>query len=102
MKNRLAEDIDLSLAEGWNEVDLEKGPSLDQLVVDDPEALARLNEAIAYERMLELADRREWASKNPIPCPYCGTEQVQLTQWFTKTLQYKCRHCKQKFVRTIK
>lgn len=96
MKNQLAEDLDLSLPEGWAEVDLEKGPVLSKGCdeIEVPE--------INWTTVLEMADRREWARKHAEPCPFCDSIQVQLTQWATPTLQFKCRTCKQKFVRTIK
>lgn len=96
MKNQLAEDLDLSLPEGWTEVDLEKGPvpfkGCDEIEVPE----------INWATVLEMADRREWARKHAKPCPFCDSIQVQLTQWATPTLRFKCRTCKQKFVRTIK
>lgn len=95
MKNELMEDIDFNTwFEPWTNVDLEKGPEwvhptgFDKGLID-------------WESVLEMADRREWVKSNAKPCPYCGTMQVQLTQWQTPTLQFKCRHCKQKFVRTV-
>lgn len=94
MKNQLAEDLDLSLPEGWYEVDLEKGPILIGFDEEVPE--------IDWTTVMAMVDRREWAQKHVEPCPFCDSIQVQLTQWATPTLQFKCRTCKQKFVRTIK
>lgn len=48
-------------------------------------------------RALELVDRRESAAKQHRPCPNCGTEQVQLTDWTTPLLKWKCRLCKHRF-----
>lgn len=85
MKKQLAEDVDLS-----------------QEILDDPEGMERLLAATRWEAMMEMVERREAAAKQVTPCPKCNSIQVQLTQWATQTLQFKCRTCKQKFVRTIK
>ena len=39
------------------------------------------------------------ARNGKIPCPNCGSEQVQLVQYlnFSIPYQWKCRHCKHKF-----
>lgn len=108
MKKQLLEDIVDSyihdeIPEGWVELDFAKEiPNLEQEVIDDPEAVQRLLAATRFESMMEMVERREAAAKDPKPCPYCDSIQVQLTQWATPTLQFKCRTCKQKFVRTLK
>ncbi|WKW88145.1 hypothetical protein pzkkv19_1 [Klebsiella phage pzk-kv19] len=52
--------------------------------------------------MLEMADRREAAAKQVVPCEKCNSMQVQLVDWRTNILKMKCRTCKHKFVRTLK
>lgn len=34
-------------------------------------------------------------------CPVCGTKQVQLLNWYTQPVLYKCRHCKKEFHREV-
>lgn len=94
MKQRLIEDIAAAyssdeIPDGWYEVNFKKPFIIDEV----PE--------IDWGAVLEMADRRERAAKQAKPCPFCDSIQVQLTQWATPTLQFKCRSCKQKFVRTI-
>ena len=48
-------------------------------------------------KALQLADRRESAARQHRSCPKCGTEQVQLTDWSTPLLKWKCRQCKYRF-----
>lgn len=86
MKMRLAEDI-------ADEEDFERSPVILKPFEEVPE--------VNWAKVIEMADRREYAAKHAKPCPYCDSIQVQLTQWATPTLQFKCRTCKQKFVRTI-
>lgn len=102
MKNQLAEDLDLSLPEGWTEVGLEKGPSLEELVITDEDAIGEVHKAVQWARVLEMADRREAAAKDMPVCEKCGTVQVQLVSWSTPTLAYKCRSCKHRFERKAK
>lgn len=78
------------IPEGWIEVPFDKSP----VILDEVPP-------VNWDRVLEMADRREAAAKHAKPCPFCGSIQVQLTQWATPALQFKCRTCKQKFVRTI-
>lgn len=47
----------------------------------------------SFEAMVALVDRRERAAKQVKPCPSCGTVQVQLTSWFGRFAQWRCRHC---------
>lgn len=94
MKQRLIEDIAAAygsdeIPDGWYEVNFKKPFIIDEV----PE--------VNWGLVLEMADRREAAAKHAKPCPFCDSIQVQLTQWATPTLQFKCRTCKQKFVRTI-
>lgn len=87
MKMRLAEDI-------ADDEDFERSPVILKIIDEGPIE-------IDWAKALEMADRRERAAKHTKPCPFCDSIQVQLTQWATPTLQYKCRTCKQKFVRTV-
>lgn len=86
MKRQLLEDID---------------KPMEELIISDEECMQKINFDNNITRMLEIVERRENAAKNIPLCPYCNSVQVQLTQWFTPTLQYKCRTCSQKFVRTV-
>lgn len=90
MNDQLKEDIDIdSNIKHWAEVELSKSRvTCGSFKVD-------------WESVLEMADRREAASKQVSPCPECGTMQVQLVNWFTPTIYLKCRRCKHKFVRNI-
>lgn len=54
-------------------------------------------EDIIYERMMEMVGRRDKAAMCKPHCPECGTEQVQLCDWKTHTLKFKCRACKTRF-----
>jgi hypothetical protein len=91
MKKQLAEDIDMSSSEDfkpWSPpASIDKG-LVEELTID-------------WKAALELADRREKAQKMCTPCPFCGTMQVQLVNWFTPAIHLKCRRCKHKFVRNI-
>ena len=91
MNDQLKEDIDIdSNIEHWTEVELSKSRErCGSFKVD-------------WESVLEMADRREAASKQVSPCPECGTIQVQLVDWSTDTLKMKCRNCKHKFERKLK
>lgn len=84
MKYQIAEDI-----------------SLDQEIIDDPEGMEHLHQATRWEAMMEMVERRENAAKNTVPCPECGTNQVQLVNWQTEVLKMKCRICFHKFERTL-
>lgn len=95
MKQRLIEDIAADyggdeIPDGWYEVNFKKPFIIDEVL------------EVNWDLVLEMAGRRERAAKHAKPCPFCDSIQVQLTQWATPTLQFKCRSCKQKFVRTIK
>ncbi|QQM14449.1 hypothetical protein [Klebsiella phage vB_KpnM_17-11] len=57
---------------------------------------------INWNDVLEMADRREAAAKQVVPCEKCNSMQVQLVDWRTNILKMKCRTCKHKFVRTLK
>lgn len=97
MKQRLLEDIAATSSDNLHEglVELDFAKELPKEIIDE---IPPVN----WTMVLEMADRREAAAKDPKPCPYCDSIQVQLTQWATPTLQFKCRTCKQKFVRTLK
>ncbi len=41
--------------------------------------------------------RREKAAQHAIPCPKCGTDQVQLMQYFRDPLLWRCRYCRHKY-----
>ena len=56
---------------------------------------------IDWDACLEMVDRRERAARNVVPCPECGTNQVQMTDWTTDILKMKCRHCKHRFERKL-
>lgn len=49
------------------------------------------------QKMLEIVQRREDAGRNLKPCEFCGSEQVQLTNWFGTHNEYKCRKCGKKW-----
>lgn len=49
---------------------------------------------IDYSAMLEMVERREQAAKTLTPCPKCESVQVQLVDWYSAELKFKCRHCK--------
>ena len=57
---------------------------------------------INWNDVLEMADRREAAAKQVVPCEKCNSMQVQLVDWRTNILKMKCRTCKHKFERTLK
>lgn len=41
--------------------------------------------------------RRLWAQEpeNAVGCPWCGGVQLQLKEWYTSDLKYRCRECDQ-------
>jgi len=45
------------------------------------------------KELLKMAMRRHTASKLKQICPKCGSEQVQLKDWYTDNLLFKCRRC---------
>jgi len=45
---------------------------------------------------VRLTEKREHYCKHMKPCPECGTNQVQLTNW-TDDAEWKCRHCRHKW-----
>ena len=47
---------------------------------------------------IELANRREFLCANSPKCIECETPQVQLTQYFYRPAEWKCRHCKTVFL----
>jgi len=47
---------------------------------------------------LDMVERRERMSKRHIRCDECGSEQVQITDWSTRHVKFKCRRCKHRFV----
>lgn len=55
------------------------------------------DEDIIYDKMMELVNRREKACKLRPVCPKCQTEQVQIIDWYTAKVKFKCRHCKHRF-----
>lgn len=50
-----------------------------------------------YKGLDKMWKRREWARKSGINCPECETEQVQLTDWRTNNLKFRCRKCHLRF-----
>lgn len=54
-------------------------------------------EDIIYDKMMELVNRREKACKIQPACPQCSTKQVQIIDWYTAKVKFKCRHCKCRF-----
>lgn len=46
------------------------------------------------DRALVLAKRREDAEKKKLFCKTCSSLQIQLRDWQTDILEYKCRECK--------
>ncbi|QBQ72397.1 hypothetical protein CPT_MTx_091 [Serratia phage MTx] len=54
-------------------------------------------EDIIYDKMMELVNRREKACKIQPACPQCSTKQVQIIDWYTSKVKFKCRHCKCRF-----
>ena len=44
------------------------------------------------EDAITISDKRLEAMKQAIPCPACGTDQVQLVNWIDN-IEWKCRHC---------
>ena len=42
---------------------------------------------------MKMVERREMAKKNPIHCACCGSDQVQLVDYRTDEMEWKCRHC---------
>lgn len=49
------------------------------------------------DKVFEYHDRRKKVNDMKPSCPECGTRQVQLINWYTDTVDMKCRHCKFKF-----
>ncbi|QEG09466.1 hypothetical protein CPT_MyoSmar_017 [Serratia phage MyoSmar] len=54
-------------------------------------------EDIIYDKMMELVNRREKACKIQPACPQCSTKQVQIIDWYTAKVKFKCRQCKCRF-----
>ena len=57
--------------------------------------------AVLWERAKEMTLRREASAKQVTPCVKCGSDQVQLYDWYTPTLKMKFRTCKHKFTKEL-
>ena len=86
MKNQLKEDMVVD--DNDLEIELEY-PPVPEFKID-------------WNSCLEMADRREAAAKQVVPCEKCGSIQVQLVDWTNDILKMKCRTCKHKFERKLK
>jgi len=42
---------------------------------------------------MDMVNRLDYAKRNPIKCVACDTNQVQLVDYRTDELEWKCRHC---------
>ena len=52
---------------------------------------------LGFDRIIALADRRELMCKTSPTCPACETRQVQLIDYVTDEIEWKCRNCRTKF-----
>lgn len=48
-----------------------------------------------FEKAEQFVERREAVLKKSQKCPYCGEQQIQITDWFKPLyVEYKCRICR--------
>lgn len=57
---------------------------------------------VGWTDILAMVDRRERSGRQHMPCPACGSAQVQLIDWTTEPVKMKCRYCKHKFEKVLK
>ena len=102
MKNQLREDIDSTLPEGWVEFDIAvEMPDWVKPAGSDKGKMEGIPE-LDWVSILAMASRRERAAKQCEPCSKCYSVQVQLIDWRTDILKYKCRKCKHRFERKLR
>lgn len=53
------------------------------------------------ERLMQCVRRRDAAMAAAIPCPCCGTKQVQLLDWLGERFKYRCRKCSQEWYKEV-
>lgn len=51
-----------------------------------------------FDGMEILVERRKAVSKMKPICSECGSEQIQITNWYNQICDMRCRRCKHKFV----
>lgn len=56
-----------------------------------------LSDMVSKMYDMDMVERRERMSKLRPTCDECGTEQVQLVDWSTPVVRFKCRRCGHKF-----
>lgn len=59
------------------------------------DTILNYHESHEYDVMLA---RRAEVAKQKFHCPVCGTDQIQLVNWYNQVVDLRCRRCKRKFI----